>query len=430
MTPDIHIAVIGAGAAGLAAAIFAAETHPDLRIGILDGARSIGAKILVSGGGRCNVTNATVTPKDFHAPPRIVQRILKRFNEHDTKKWFESMGVPLKEESTGKLFPITNKARSVLNALIRRCEELGVEIKSRHRVSAITKINNLYFIEHEKGQIVAQRVILATGGKSLPKSGSDGFAWKIAQQLGHTITECYPALVPLVLDSRFFHKELSGTSHDATISTTVEGKLIDRRTGSLLWTHFGVSGPVVMDASRFWVKADEQGFNTTLSISFFPERTFEDIDEWLSPADPIHRRKSMGSLLSQRLPQRVAKALCAYVSTDQASTSLPNMKVSDLSSLSIGEVSRQSRRLLTHALTDLRLPVVGSRGWNYAEVTAGGIPLDEVNTNTMASRKTPGLFIVGEMLDCDGRIGGFNFQWAWTTGYIAGRIAGEDLPLK
>ena len=375
------------------------------------------------------MTNATITPKDFHAPARLVQRILKRFNEHDTKKWFESMGVPLKEESTGKIFPVTNKARSVLNALLRRCDELGIQIKTRHRVTAITKNGDFFFIEHETGHVTAHRIILATGGKSLPKSGSDGSGWAIAQELGHTVTECCPALVPLVLDEKFFHKELSGTSHEVAITTTVEGKMVDRRKGSLLWTHFGVSGPVVMDASRFWIKAHEQGLETTLSLSFFPNQTFDEIDHWLSTSEPNSRRKSIVSLLSRQLPQRVATALCKYLETEYTSILPQQTTVTDLSSLSIGQLSRQSRRKLTHALTDLRLPVINSRGWNFAEVTAGGIPLPEINTHTMSSRKASGLFVVGEMLDCDGRIGGFNFQWAWATGYIAGHGAGENLPI-
>ena len=217
MPPDIHIAVIGAGAAGLAAAIFAAETRPDLNVVIVDSARTVGAKILVSGGGRCNVTNADVTPKDFHASSHIIKRILKRFNEQATIQWFESLGVALKREPTGKMFPVTNKARSVLTALLGRCTELEIEIKTQHRVQAITKNNQRFHIQTEAGVLTADQVIMATGGKSLPKSGSDGLGWGLAQQFGHTVTQCSPALVPLVLDDSFFHKELSGTSHEVNI---------------------------------------------------------------------------------------------------------------------------------------------------------------------------------------------------------------------
>ena len=428
MPADVHIVIIGAGAAGLAAAIFAAETHPHLHVTILDSARTIGAKILISGGGRCNVTNITMTPKDFHAPARTVERVLKQFNEQHTVQWFASMGVVLKQETTGKMFPVTNQAKSVLNALLRRCEELGIEIRTSHRVEFITKDDQRFHIETEKGLITTHRVIMATGGQSLPKSGSDGSGWTLAQQLGHTVTSRYPALVPLVLDKSFFHGELSGTSHQATVITTVSGKIIDRRTGSLLWTHFGISGPVVMDASRFWVSAFEQGCETTLSLSFLPKQTFEEIDHWLASAQQQPNQTSVGSLLSRKLPQRVVKVLCAYVAKEHAKTlSTASTAVIDVASLPLSRLSRQHRRQLTHTLTKLDLPIVATRGWNFAEVTAGGIPLGEVNTKTMASKKTAGLYLVGEMLDCDGRIGGFNFQWAWATGYIAGRKAGEEL---
>ncbi|MGB0910246.1 MAG: NAD(P)/FAD-dependent oxidoreductase [Nitrospirales bacterium] len=427
MPSDTHIAVIGAGAAGLTAAIFAAETRPDLNVVIIDSARKIGAKILVSGGGRCNVTNESVTTKDFHAPPRIVERVLKRFNEQDTVRWFESMEVPLKQELTGKLFPTSNKSQSVLNALRRRCEELGVIIKSGHHVTRVTKEKQQFSIHTERGIISADRIIMSTGGKSLPKSGSDGTGWTIARQLGHTVTPCYPALVPLILHHTFFHKSLSGSSHEATITTTINGKTVDRRTGSLLWTHFGVSGPVIMDASRFWIIGEAQGLHTTLSISFLPEYTFQAIDQWLSPDQHHTHRKSLGSLLGHKVPQRVVRALCAYVETEHSKTSSNQATERDLASTSIGQVSRQHRRQLAHALSGLSLPVIGSRGWNFAEVTAGGIPLKEINANTMGSRKIPGLYFVGEMLDCDGRIGGYNFQWAWSTGYIAGSNAGKEL---
>ncbi|MDX1411383.1 MAG: NAD(P)/FAD-dependent oxidoreductase, partial [Nitrospirales bacterium] len=184
MSSDFDIAIVGAGAAGLAAGIFAAQTRPHLRIGLCDGARAIGAKILVSGGGRCNVTNERVTASDFHAPRRIVERILRRFDEHDTVGWFESMGVRLKLEPTGKLFPDTNKARTVLETLVRRCHELGVMLMTQHRVKKIAPTPNGFQIFHEEGHVNARQVIMATGGQSLPKSGSDGHGWSMVRKLG------------------------------------------------------------------------------------------------------------------------------------------------------------------------------------------------------------------------------------------------------
>ena len=430
MDPRIDIAIVGAGAAGLSAGIFAAERNPDLKVVLVDGARTIGAKILVSGGGRCNVTNEQVMPEDFHAPRRLVERILKRFDEHATVRWFDSMNVPLKQEPTGKLFPVSNKARTVLEAILGRCKELGMQILLARRVKDITPIPNGFNIKHEEGNFMARRVIMATGGRSLPKSGSDGHGWSIARRLGHTVTATYPALVPLLLEDRFFHSGLSGVSHEATVMTRVEGKLVDQRAGSLLWTHFGISGPVVLDASRFWVMAHGEGRNATVSINFIPGKTLKEVDRWLSDAAHHSGRKTVHALLSQRLPNRVVKALCSYVGTlCQAPSFEEDKKGSsvDIGTTAINKLPRAQRQALTEALTNLILPIVGNRGWNHAEVTAGGIPLKEVNPHSMASRKVSGLYLIGEMLDCDGRIGGFNFQWAWSTGFIAGHSVANEL---
>ena len=430
MHSNIDIAVIGAGAAGLAAGIFAAEGNPHIKIALFDGARTIGAKILISGGGRCNVTNQQVTPADFHAPRRVVERIFKRFDEQATVRWFDSMDVPLKQEPTGKLFPASNRARTVLDALLGRCKELGVNIMLKHRVKEITPITNGFEITHEEGDFIAHRVIMATGGQSLPKSGSDGHGWSIVQRLGHTVTPTYPALVPLLLDDNFFHSGLSGISHEATITTRVEGKIVDQRTGSLLWTHFGVSGPVVLDASRFSVIATGEGRHSTISINFIPGKTFKEVERWLSDTARQPGRKTVHALLSQQIPNRVAKVLCSHVGKSCRAPSHEEdhkHRSVDVGAMAMNKLPRTQRQALTEALTTLSLPVVGNRGWNHAEVTAGGIPLQEVNPHSMASRKVPGLYLIGEMLDCDGRIGGFNFQWAWSTGYIAGYSVASEI---
>ena len=271
---------------------------------------------------------------------------------------------------------------------------------------------------------------MATGGQSLPKTGSDGQGWPIVKSLGHTVTDVYPALVPLVLEKTFFHYDLSGVSHEATLTTRVDGKTIDRRTGSLLWTHFGVSGPVVMDASRFWAIAGGQRLQPKLFMSFLPEQTFEEVDRWLAAPPNEAARKTVGATLSQRLPNRLVKMLCRYVETlngKQFTNQSAGGPSGQLASTVLSQLPRPQRRMLTQALTDLPLPVIDTRGWNYAEVTTGGIPLREINTHSMCSRKVPGLYLIGEILDCDGRIGGFNFQWAWATGYIAGFSAAREL---
>jgi predicted Rossmann fold flavoprotein len=377
---------------------------------LLDGAKTIGAKILISGGGRCNVTHDAVTPTDFFGNRHIIKNVLAAFPVEQTIKWFASLGVELKREETGKLFPVTDKARTVLNALVTRCHELGVAIRSDHRVTGIegsTDAVSGFIVHHSQGRTRAKKIVLATGGRSLPKSGSDGCGYILAHRLGHSVTATVPALVPLMLDDAMFHAHLSGLSQEVEFTTIVKGRKVDSRTGSLLWTHFGISGPVVMDASRFWCLAQELEEPVAVYGSFLPGETQEQVRQWFMEQMQDNPRRSLVKMLAQRLPQRFAEAVIHLVGCEPSTTS--------------AQLPRKDRDRLLEALTKFRFPIERDRGWNYAEVTAGGVPLEEINFRTMESKLVPGLYLAGEILDCDGRIGGFNFQWAWATGYLAGR---------
>ncbi|HNO34508.1 MAG TPA: NAD(P)/FAD-dependent oxidoreductase [Nitrospira sp.] len=421
--PVTDICVIGAGAAGLAAGIFAAEHHSPVSVELLDGATSIGAKILVSGGGRCNVTHDVVTPEDFFGTRHLVRNVLAAFPVQDTVAWFASLGVELKREETGKLFPVTDKARTVLDALTARSRELGVILRPGHRVASLERGTESeqagaealprFVIRHQHGETLARRVILATGGQSLPRTGSDGAGYGLARHFGHHVTPTVPALVALMLDERCFHAALSGLSQEVEIQTLVEGRPVDRRIGSLLWTHFGISGPVVMDASRFWCLARARGETAEIYGNFLPGRNADQTREWFLAQAAQNPRRSLLKVLSELVPERYAEAVCRHVGSDPQQA--------------CAQVPRALRDRLVTALTRFRFPVARDRGWNFAEVTAGGIPLEEINFRTMESKLVPGLYLVGEVLDCDGRIGGFNFQWAWATGRVAGRAAALSL---
>ena len=407
------LVIVGGGAAGLAAAIFAAEVAPaGHRVVVLDGAQKLGAKILVSGGGRCNVTHHEVLPQDFNGSRNVVRNILAAFDAAATVRWFASLGVELKREPTGKLFPVADSARAVLAALLRRCEELGVTLQTGSRVTQIlppTGEDAAFSVMHggPGGTLRSPRVVISTGGRSLPRSGSDGGGWELLRQLGHTVTPTYAALVPLVLAPQMFHAELAGIAQEVELSVFVDNKRVDHRAGSLLWTHFGISGPVVMDASRHWTMAHETGRRPRMQCNLFPGESFESTEQWLVQSAASRPRASLLSHLSGRLPERAAAAILRHAGVDPATPA--------------GQLSRDARRALVHALTGLVLPVTQHRGWNYAEVTAGGVPLAEIDFRTMESRKVPGLYLAGEILDCDGRIGGFNFQWAWSSAFVAGR---------
>lgn len=367
------------------------------------------------------MTNQDVSVYDFNGLRTIVRNVLAAFNEKETCRWFASLGVELKREETGKFFPVSNKARTILDALIERCRTLGIQILTDHRVDAILPPNQRnvdseradgFLLHHEHGEIQARRVIMATGGRSLPRTGSDGLGWKIVERLGHTVTSTYPALVPLVLSSSMFHGDLSGLSHEVELTTMVNGKVRDRRTGSLLWTHFGISGPVVMDCSRFWTIA-ATGSTVEVRCNVWPGMGFQKVNEWIVRQSTARPKLSLAKVLAQQIPERLACSLCRGCGIDPVTPA--------------GQLRHELRRKLVHVITALPLPIERDRGWNYAEVTAGGVPLNEINFRTMESRKISGLHVIGEMLDCDGRIGGFNFQWAWATGYIGGRGAAMGL---
>ncbi len=411
------IVIVGAGAAGLTGAIAAAQTlaqeKNDGRVLLLDGAKHIGAKILVSGGGRCNVTHDVVTPKDFFGNRNIIRNVLAAFPVERTIAWFTSLGVELKHESTGKLFPVTDKARTVLQALIDSARRAGVTICPDHRVDAISRTNTGFLVQHSHGITHASRVMLATGGQSLPRTGSDGFGFQLARRFGHQITSTAPALVPLVLDRSMFQATLSGLSHDVELTTLVEKREVDRRTGSLLWTHVGISGPVVLDASRFWTLATKQGTVVEMYGNFVPGQSADELRAWFIAQAAQHPRRSLVRMLSSLVPDRFAESLCRHQACE--------------SQTAVAQVPRPHRDRLLNALTHFHFPIIGDRGWNVAEVTAGGVPLEEINYRTMESKLVAGLYLLGEMLDCDGRIGGFNFQWAWTTGWLAGKSVVRSL---
>ncbi len=411
----VDLAIVGGGAAGLATAIFAARALRErpsgvgpARIVILDGARTLGAKILVSGGSRCNVTNVHVDAADFwQAGSSFVKQVLRAFPVPETIAFFEEIGVALKEEPLGKLFPVSNKSRTVLDALIGEARRLEVEITTSCRVRGLERDRDGWTIETSTGPLRARRVVLATGGMSLPKTGSDGLGYALARDQGHTLVPTVPALEPLILGGEF-HAPLSGITHEAAIRISRSGeKTIDLR-GSLLWTHFGISGPLALNASRSVRRAKAEGKTVAVTLSFVPDVSAEAVDHQLIKAAKDRPQHQVATEVARAfgIVQAVAARLVVpALGRDEA----------------LSRLTREKRRALVRTLTAFPLNVVDGRGYNFAEVTSGGLPLDEVNPKTMESRLSPGLHFVGEILDVDGRIGGFNFQWAWATGRVAGR---------
>jgi predicted Rossmann fold flavoprotein len=401
------VAIVGAGAAGLATAIFVRRLAPSLSVTLLDGAAKPGAKILVSGGARCNVTNVSVTERDFWGgKSTIVRRVLRGFPVPETVAWFQSLGVPLHEEEHGKLFPDSNRSRDVLAALMREIDASGAILTSSTRVTGITRQTDGFYLHTSGGVIDAKLVVLATGGLSLPKTGSDGAGLDLACRLGHTIVRTTPALAPLTLDTGAT-PGAQGVAQDVELAVWIDGAVSVRLSGALLWTHFGISGPVVLNASRHWLRAQADGRSTRVTVSLMPGESFEQVDAAWTAFASARARTTLQNALSELLPASIAEAALAALGMDGG--------------MPLARLPRPDRRRLARALVEWPLNVTGSRGYSYAEATAGGVSLDEISPATMESRRCPGLHLVGEMLDVDGRIGGFNFQWAWASARVAAR---------
>jgi predicted Rossmann fold flavoprotein len=399
----------------MATAIFTRRLNPGLHVVLVEGSRKPGAKILVSGGSRCNITNTVVSEEDFWGGRRsIVRHVLRALPVDKTVAFFRELGVSLHEEPDGKLFPDSNRARDVLEALLREVSACGVTLLADHRVHAIERTVRGFHVATSHGAVDASRLVLATGGRSLPKSGSDGAGYAFAEQLGHSIVVTTPGLVPLTLHGASgFHAALSGVSHPAELAVWVDGRVAIRLTGSLLWTHFGISGPVALNASRHWLRAYGDGRSATISVNFYPGLTFDDLDRYLTSAARARPRMAIETAIAtgggdiRPLPSSLVRAVLSAL---RIAGGMP-----------LSQLAREDRRLLVRALTERPLPVSGTRGYNYAEVTAGGVALTEIDSSTMESRVCEGLYLVGEVLDVDGRIGGFNFQWAWSSARAAAR---------
>lgn len=457
--------MIGAGAAGLTAALRAAEGGA--RVTLLNAHPKVGLKILMSGGTRCNVTHREVVAEDFNGGSRaFVARVLRAFTPEQTREWFETLGVRLKLEETGKYFPETDDARTVLNALLSAVRGAGITLRAGARVLRLVLVSGgatpgAGAIASGRGGVTpgrggeiasgqtaprgfrlgiqrvrdsaafgagavsahrerswtlpagepeewlaADAVVLAAGGLSFPRTGSDGTGFALVTALGHTLEPPVPALTPLTASDPLCDAA-QGMTLNAALTLRVDGKAHASTRGSFLFTHFGYSGPAALDFSRHWHRAE--GSERSVDVSFAPGETRERLlGAWLAAAADGGRRTPR-QLLAERVPERLADLLCREAGVDPVER--------------LSQVDRERRSAVIERVVARRLPVTGTLGYEKAEVTAGGVRLDEVDPSTLASRKVPGLYLCGEILDVEGRLGGFNFQFAWSSGTVAGRAA-------
>jgi predicted Rossmann fold flavoprotein len=293
----------------------------------------------------------------------------------------------------------------VLDALLGEADRLGVTIASGQRVNEVAAADDRFVVRTDAGlTIEARAVVLATGGRSLPKSGSDGFGYQLAARLGHGHVTTTPALAPLTVAEEC---GLSGVSHRVMLTLRVDHRPVVQLDGPLLWTHFGISGPVALNLSRHWHRAEVDAQPASVLLNLLPGETFESVETWWLEQERLRPRARVATVLATRVPSAVAVRWIERAGLAADAT--------------MAHLDRHARRRLVHTIIETVVPVTGSRGYTYAEVTAGGVPLDEIDAATMESRRCPRLYLVGEILDVDGRLGGFNFQWAWSSAWVAAR---------
>lgn len=402
------VVIVGAGAAGLMAGVFAARGGA--RVLLLESRPKPGAKIRVSGGGRCNVLPSVSELDDFHThgSRNALKNMLASWPLAECRRFFDAeLAVELKLEPSGKLFPVSEDPKQILDAFYGELGRHGAVIAGAARVEELVALQEStdgarFELRIAPDVLVrARSVVIATGGLSLPKTGSDGWGFTAAHKLGHQVLRRFPELVPLRTSERRW-SELAGVSLVTTIRAEKDGKLLAQRTGDFLFTHKGFSGPVVLDMSRYVTAPDSEGVELTAAWHGLDAAHW---DERLQTGGP----RTVLAFLREILPRRLVSVLIDIGRIH------PERK--------LAELNRDERKRLAHLLGACPLSITGDEGYAVAEVTGGGVPLDEVSTKTLESRRVPGLYFCGEVLDVTGRIGGFNFLWAW----VSGRKVGQAL---
>jgi predicted Rossmann fold flavoprotein len=403
-----RVAVIGAGAAGVMAAIFAATGGAE--VVLLERTRDGGRKILISGGGRCNVLPARVDESRFvtDSSPNTLRKIVRSWPLAEQIAFFEGdLGIPLVEETeSAKLFPASHRARDVRDGLLAHAARQGAVLHPNTSVTDVVPLGGGWRVHREGAEpLDVDAVIVATGGLSVPNTGSDGTGLRLLARLGHTIHSTYAALTPLTAEPTPF-ASLSGVSLPVTL-TARDAQRTSTATGGFLFTHHGYSGPSVLNVSHVAVRS--RGTPTPASVSVrWTLLGDDDVDLLLRP----HGSRTLLGALRTTVPDRLAAML-----VDRAGVA---------SDRSLAELSREERRRMLDVLLRDTLPWSGDEGYKKAEVTGGGVSLAEIDPRTMESRRHPGLYLCGEVLDAFGPIGGYNFLWAWATGRAAGRGASRD----
>jgi predicted Rossmann fold flavoprotein len=386
------VIVLGGGAAGLMCAMTAGQRGRS--VVVLEGSNRIGKKILMSGGGRCNFTNLWCSPDDFLSHnPHFCKSALARYTQHDFTALVEKHGIPFHEKKDGQLF-CDRSSKDIVKMLQDECDDAGVQIVTDCAISDVAR-DGTFAVDSDKGRYSSDALVVATGGLSIPKMGASGFGYDLARQFGHKVYETRAALVPLTFTGALHDltDRLSGVSTEATV--TVSGAQF---TDDILFTHRGLSGPAILQASSYWQPGED------ITLNLLPHMDAADL---LLRAKRAQPGAVLRTLLAQHLPRKLVAELQAMFWADKTDTP-------------VGELADDALQSIAQQISGWTVRPAATEGYRTAEVTLGGVDTDELSSRTMESRKVPGLYFIGEVVDVTGHLGGFNFQWAWSSGHAAG----------
>ncbi|MDB0045191.1 NAD(P)/FAD-dependent oxidoreductase [Candidatus Pelagibacter sp.] len=393
MTEKFDVIVVGAGAAGMMSAIEAGKRGR--KVLLVDHAKKIGEKIRISGGGRCNFTNIHTHPSKFiSSNPKFVISALKQYTQNDFIDLIKKHNIKFHEKKLGQLF-CDESAQQIIDMLLLECEMANVVLKKDITIDDIDKQDDKYFIVFGGDKYFSESLIIATGGLSIPKIGASKFGYDIAQKFNLKVIETLPALVPLTFSEKILVicKELTGLSVEAVVS--FKKTFFEE---GMLFTHRGLSGPSILQISSYWKMGDD------IKVNLSPKL---DVDKFLNDRKTSNPKHDINNIVSEILPKRLAHIICN------------ENKVNG----NICELSKKVLTSLSNSINSWAINPTGTEGYRTAEVTLGGIDTEEISSKTMMSNKHPGLFFIGEVVDVTGHLGGYNFQWAWSSGYVAGQYA-------
>ena len=397
----MNVCVIGGGAAGMLAALTAAENGH--RVLLLERQSRVGRKLLATGNGRCNLSNYHVSPAHYHGGAGFCDFALSQFDVGKTLQYFASLGLLTVSEASGRIYPMSNMAGSVLDVLRYALERPEIDLQTGQTVTAVRKMPEGFSVKTETDTFSARCLILAAGGAAGSKVGGGMDGYRLAKSLGHRRTALYPSLVQLKTDPTY-PRALKGVKAQCGISICRGSQVLARNSGEVLFTEYGVSGPAIFDLSR---SVSAGGSDLTCLLNFFPDWEEAEVLHWLSQRQAAMAAHEASTLLTGSCHTRLGQMICK-------SAGFTNQRAAGLTRDDLRRIARQA--------THFALPITGTCGFDQAQVTAGGLDTSEFDPRTLQSRLVPGLYACGELLDIDGDCGGYNLQWAWSSGRLAGKL--------